>query len=84
LQLLHNKGADIAYSDSHVLRSPKMREYHWDLASVELSASSVSAYDCPVLTTDHDRLGYELLMPEATLVVDARERLPGASNVVPD
>jgi UDP-N-acetyl-D-glucosamine dehydrogenase len=82
MQLLHDKGAHIDYSDPHVPRFPKMREYHFELASVELSASNIQRYDCLILATDHDQFDYELLLREATLIVDTRGRLPGAKHVV--
>lgn len=82
MQLLHDKGAHIDYSDPHVPRFPKMREYHFDLASVELSASNIQRYDCLILATDHDQFDYELLLREAALIVDTRGRLPGAKHVV--
>jgi UDP-N-acetyl-D-glucosamine dehydrogenase len=82
MQLLHDKGAHIDYSDPHVPRFPKMREYYFDLASVELSASNIQRYDCLILATDHDQFDYELLLREATLIVDTRGRLPGAKHVV--
>jgi UDP-N-acetyl-D-glucosamine dehydrogenase len=82
MQLLQDKGAHIDYSDPHVPRFPKMREYYFDLASVELSASNIQSYDCLILATDHDQFNYELLLREATLIVDTRGRLPGAKHVV--
>ena len=82
MQLLHDKGAYIDYSDPHVPRFPKMREYHFELASVELSASNMQSYDCLILATDHDQFDYELLLREAALIVDTRGRLPGAKHVV--
>lgn len=82
MQLLHDKGVHIDYSDPHVPRFPKMREYHFDLASVELSASTIKAYDCLILATDHDRFDYELLLRESALIVDTRGRLPEAKHVV--
>jgi len=82
MQLLHNKGTHIDYSAPHVPRFPKMREYHFDLASVELSTTNIKTYDFLILATDHDRFDYELLLREATLIVDTRGRLPGVNNVV--
>jgi UDP-N-acetyl-D-glucosamine dehydrogenase len=82
MQLLQNKGAVIAYSDPHVPSFPKMREYSFDLKSVELNESSISQYDCIVLTTDHDLFDYPLLTRAAKLIVDTRGRLPEGANIV--
>jgi UDP-N-acetyl-D-glucosamine dehydrogenase len=82
MQLLQNKGAVIAYSDPHVPSFPKMREYSFDLKSVELNENSISQYDCIVLTTDHDLFDYPLLTRAAKLIVDTRGRLPEGANIV--
>ena len=84
MDLLQEKGADIAYSDPHVPAFPRKRYYHFDLQSVELNADSIASYDCIVIATDHDGFDYELLQQQARLIVDTRGRLPqGANNVVP-
>jgi len=82
MELLQAKGAHIAYSDPHVPRFPKMREYHFDLQSVELTAESIASYDCVVITTDHDLFDYGLLTEHARLIVDTRGRLASGSNIV--
>ncbi len=82
MQLLQDKGADIAYSDPHVPTFPKMREYSFDLKSVALTEASIAQYDCVVLTTDHDGFDYEMLVREAGLIVDTRGRLPEGANIV--
>lgn len=82
MELLQAKGAQIAYSDPHVPSFPKMREYHFDLQSVALTAENIASYDCVVITTDHDLFDYGLLVQEAKLIVDTRGRLKGGENVV--
>lgn len=72
MQLLHEKGADIAYSDPHVLTFPKMRKYSFALSSTEISEASLATYDCVVLATDHDDFDYLLIQQHAKLIVDAR------------
>ncbi len=82
MKLLQDKGADIAYSDPHVPSFPKMREYSFDLKSVALTEESVAAYDCVVLTTDHDLFDYEMLSVASKLLVDTRGRLAEGPNIV--
>ena len=83
MELLRDLGADIAYSDPHVPEFPKMREHSFDLKSVPLTADSIAAYDCVVLTTDHDKFDYELLQQHARLIVDTRGRYSGRhTNIV--
>lgn len=72
MQLLHEKGADIAYSDPHVLIFPKMRKYSFALSSTEISEANLAAYDCVVLATDHDDFDYLLIQQHAKLIVDTR------------
>lgn len=82
MDLLQAKGAEVAYSDPHVPRFPRKRDYHFDLQSEPLTPESIAAYDCLVLATDHDRFDYALLQAYARLIVDTRGRLEAGSRVV--
>ncbi|MFK3774607.1 UDP-N-acetyl-D-glucosamine 6-dehydrogenase [Pseudomonas sp. NPDC089406] len=72
MELLEAKGCQVAYSDPHVPVFPKMREHHFDLSSVSLTAESLAGFDAVVLATDHDKFDYELISQHAQLVVDSR------------
>lgn len=83
MDLLQDKGAEVAYSDPHVPTFPRKRDYHFNLQSVPLTPESIVGYDCLVLATDHDGFDYALLQQHARVVVDTRGRLAtGAKNVV--
>lgn len=82
MELLQEKGAEIAYSDPHVPEFPQKRDYWFDLISVKLTADSIRGYDCILIATDHDGFDYQLLQQEAKLIVDTRGRLQPAHNVV--
>jgi len=72
MQLLQDKGAIVEYSDPHVPVFPRMRDYKFDLKSVELSAEKVRSYDCVLIATNHKLFDYELIKQHAALVVDSR------------
>jgi UDP-N-acetyl-D-glucosamine dehydrogenase len=62
---------------------PRMREHHFDLASVELTPSSLASYDVVLLATGHSAFDYELVHQNASLIVDTRGVFPHRSpNVV--
>ena len=72
MELLRDKGALVSYSDPHVAKFPKMREHRFDLESIALTDESLTAVDCVVLTTDHQRFDYDLIKAQARLIVDTR------------
>lgn len=72
MEKLRDEGAEISYSDPHVPVFPKMREHKFELSSVELNASNLSSFDCVVLTTDHDRFDYDMILKNSKLIVDTR------------
>jgi UDP-N-acetyl-D-glucosamine dehydrogenase len=72
MELLRARGAEVAYSDPWVPRLPRMREHHFDLASMALTANGLATFDCIVLATNHDSFDYELIRQHAGLVVDTR------------
>lgn len=72
MELLREAGAKISYSDPHVPSFPKMREHTFDLQSVELTSGSVATFDVVVLTTDHAKFDYGMILENAQLIVDSR------------
>ena len=81
MEKLRDAGAQVSYCDTHVPVFPEIREHHFDLSSVELTAENIANYDCLLLATDHDRFDYDLIA-SAALVIDSRGRLPAADNIV--
>ncbi len=72
MEILRDKGAEVAYSDPHVPVFPKMREHHFDLKSVPLTAESIAAYDVLLLATNHKAFDYDLIQKNAKLIIDTR------------
>lgn len=72
MELLRAAGAEVAYSDPHVPVFPKMREHHFDLASIALTPQAVASYDAVVLTTDHAKFDYEMVRTHAQVIIDSR------------
>ena len=83
MEKLRDLGADISYSDPHLPVFPTMREHHFELSSVQLTPENLSAYDCVLLATDHDKFDYDLIKAKAKLIVDSRGRyLATADHIV--
>lgn len=83
MEKLRDLGAEIAYSDPHVPIFPKMREHHFDLASVPLTPESIAEFDCVLLATDHDKFDYPTIKANAKLIVDSRGKyLERADHIV--
>jgi UDP-N-acetyl-D-glucosamine dehydrogenase len=83
MELLQAKGAVIAYSDPYVPFFPKMCNYHFDLASVEITAKILAIYDCVLIATNHDLFNYTLIKQHAQLIVDTRgSYIEYAKNIV--
>jgi UDP-N-acetyl-D-glucosamine dehydrogenase len=82
MQLLHDLGAQLDYSDPFVPTFPPMRRYRFDLASVALNPQSLASYDCVVLATDHKAFDYALIKQHSRLIVDTRGRYRDASDKV--
>lgn len=80
MEKLRDLGANVSYSDPYLPAFPKMREHHFELSSVELTAENLSTYECVLLATDHDRFDYDLIKKNSKLIVDSRGRYLVASN----
>ncbi|NMM38846.1 MAG: nucleotide sugar dehydrogenase [Glaciimonas sp.] len=83
MEKLRALGAEIAYSDPHVPTFPVMREHHFDLRSIELTAATLSSFNCVLLATDHNRFDYPFIKANSKLIVDCRGRYQEpAENIV--
>ena len=67
LELLHRRGAEVAYSDPFV---PSLRLVDHELKTVPIEEAG--KYDCVVIATDHSSVDYAALVDRAQLVVDTR------------
>ena len=72
LEKLRIKGAEVAYSDPHVAKFPKMRRYQFDLGSVELTPESLAGFDCVLVATNHDGFDWDMIKKYSGLIVDTR------------
>ncbi|WP_426102001.1 nucleotide sugar dehydrogenase [Massilia sp. TSP1-1-2] len=72
MEILRDKGALVEYSDPHVPVFPAMREHHFALDSVPLTAETLASYDVVLLATSHSAFDYQLIARHAQLIVDTR------------
>jgi UDP-N-acetyl-D-glucosamine dehydrogenase len=72
MELLLQKGAELAYSDPHVPVIPKMRKHHLELTSLPLTAAAIAQFDCVVIITAHQVFDYDFIKQHARLIVDTR------------
>ncbi|HYH41927.1 MAG TPA: nucleotide sugar dehydrogenase [Burkholderiales bacterium] len=72
MELLHEKGALVDYSDPHIAVFPRMRKHYFDRQSVELTAKTLASYDCALIATNHDQFDYALIKQHSQLIVDTR------------
>lgn len=72
MELIEKFGGIVAYSDPHVPVFPSMREHNFALSSVVLSEATLAEFDAVVLTTDHAKFDYDLILRAAPLIIDSR------------
>jgi len=84
MKLLHEKGAQISYSDPHV---PFLTAEAWHgphaLQSMDLDPQAVAGFDAVVITTDHSAFDYDLILEHSRGVVDTRNALRALSREIP-
>lgn len=84
MEKLRDLGADVTYSDPHVPSFPKMREHHFDLSSVPLTAENLASVDCVLLATNHDKFDYDLIKQNSRVLVDCRGAyMESAETIIP-
>jgi UDP-N-acetyl-D-glucosamine dehydrogenase len=72
IDILRERGADVAYHDPYAPALPKTRKYDFGLTSADLGPEAIRNFDAVVITTDHTGVDYDMVFREARLVVDGR------------
>jgi UDP-N-acetyl-D-glucosamine dehydrogenase len=75
IELLRDRGAEVAYHDPHLPHFPAMRRHRIDLRSQRLTPALVKAQDAVFIVTDHDDVDYAMLAKHARLIVDTRNAM---------
>lgn len=82
MELLQEKGAEVAYSDPFFPRFPVMRKHKFELQSVDLSISALISFDAVILATDHDAFDYNLIEAQTKLLIDTRGKFVPNKRIV--
>jgi UDP-N-acetyl-D-glucosamine dehydrogenase len=79
MDLLDERGAEVAYHDPHVAVIQPSREHgHWaGLESVPWERDTIESHDAVVIATDHSVIDYVRLAEWARLIVDTRNAMAG-------
>jgi UDP-N-acetyl-D-glucosamine dehydrogenase len=74
LDILHKRGAEVAYYDPHVPVIRKTREHpHWaGKRSVKWNRRTIARFDAVLIATAHEAVNYEELAEWAKLIIDTR------------
>jgi UDP-N-acetyl-D-glucosamine dehydrogenase len=83
-KLLEEKGAKIEYYDPFCPVVPRTREYpqYAGKKSVSLGSLKGRKYDVALIATAHDSVNHKEIAKLAKLVIDTRNAVPKAKNVV--
>lgn len=76
IHLLQDRGAQVSYHDPFV---PTLRPEGVELDSVDLDPA-LAAADCVVVIANHDAYDWEQIANQASLILDTRHALAGASG----
>lgn len=78
MQLLVQRGAEVAYNDPYVPQLHRTRRYDFShLHSTPLSSENLRRFDCVVIVTDHSRYDFSQIVKDAQLVIDTRNATRG-------
>ena len=81
LKLLKDRGSKVEYSDPFFHQFPKMRDYNFDLKSIELTSKEIASFDLVILSTDHDSFDYEIIENNSKFIIDTRGKFQISEKV---
>ncbi len=79
LELLRERGAEIAYCDPHIRVARRGRKHDLHLVSVACTPESFAGYDAIVISTAHNEFKEPGLYRDAKIVVDTRNIVPASA-----
>jgi UDP-N-acetyl-D-glucosamine dehydrogenase len=79
MDMLHRRGARVAYHDPHVPVIKPTREHaHWaGNPSAPWSKAAIEAYDAVVIATNHAAVNYRELAEWSRCIIDTRNAMAG-------
>jgi UDP-N-acetyl-D-glucosamine dehydrogenase len=79
MELLKERGADVAYYDPYVPVIRPTREHaHWaGTCSVEWNRQTLASFDLAIISTNHQAVNYQELADWAPCIVDTRNAMSG-------
>jgi UDP-N-acetyl-D-glucosamine dehydrogenase len=81
MKLLKERKAELSYSDPHIPKLHKMREYDFSyMSSVALTEQTLGNQDVVLITTDHSKVDYQWIVDHSRLVVDTRNATKAVKN----
>jgi UDP-N-acetyl-D-glucosamine dehydrogenase len=78
IELLREKGADVAYNDPYFSKVGRGR--HYDLNMTNTPLHNLAQYDAVVIVTDHSIYDYKAIVEQSQLVVDTRNATKGIES----
>ncbi|HYI10237.1 MAG TPA: nucleotide sugar dehydrogenase [Thermoanaerobaculia bacterium] len=78
IELLHERGAEVAYCDPFIPSSRPTRKFQHEMQSVPCTAEEFAKYDAVLLSTPHTAFKDPALYRNAKLVIDTRNVVPAA------
>ena len=75
IELLQDRGAEVAYSDPHVPSAAPTRKHNLGMNSVALTPEMLAAQDAVIIATNHAAFDYALVAEHARLIVDTRDAM---------
>jgi UDP-N-acetyl-D-glucosamine dehydrogenase len=78
IELLREKGADVAYNDPYFSKVGRGRHYDLDMTNTPLD--NLAQYDAVVIVTDHSIYDYKAIVEQSQLVVDTRNATKGIES----
>ncbi len=72
IEKLRALGAEVAYNDPHIPRTPRQREHDLRMESLPLSEETLAAQDAVLISTDHSDYDYAWIVAHSPLVLDTR------------
>jgi len=81
IEILQDRGAELAYTDPYIPRLHKMRKYDFsNMTSAEMTEDLLKHQDAVLIATDHSNVDYQWIVDHSSLVLDTRNATKSVSR----
>ena len=82
MDILKKNNINFKYHDPLIKKIPKLRNYSFNLDSINLTKKNIKKFDFAIILTNHTKINYNMLLQYSKVIFDTRNSFKKISNKI--